>query len=103
MDNLLVAFAKWHKDEGVEVEQEIEDEITKTLPMFDSADGTHSKWVTPFPGASESLGVLLMLSEDECADLMCAWEEAQEGDMTSGAFIAGWLAHFMKFIDTACS
>jgi hypothetical protein len=95
-------FEEWFADEGKTVEDEVGAAIQKSMPLFDSADGIHAKWVTPHEGADESLGVLLMFSHYEIADLLCAWEEAKEGDMNGGGYVASWLHTFMSFVDAAC-
>jgi len=95
-------FEEWLEIEGKSVAEEIAGDVEISMPLFDSADGIHAKWVTPFQGADESLGVLLMFSHHELADLLCAWEEAKEGDSNGGSFVAGWLHTFMSFIDAAC-
>ena len=95
-------WEEWVSTEGKTVEAEVATEVQKTLPLFDSADGIHAKWVTTHEGAEESLGVLLMFTHYEIADLLCAWEEAKDGDMSGGTYVASWLHTFMSFVDGAC-
>ncbi len=95
-------WKEWLDNEGKTVEEEVGREIQKSMSLFDSADGIHAKWVTPHEGAEESLGVLLVFDHYEIADLLCAWEEAKEGDMGGGSYVAAWLHTFMSFVDAAC-
>ncbi len=102
-DDLDALWDEWLSEGGSEIEQEIEEEIVKNWQEFSLLDGTHAKWVFNREDEDEDvLGILLVFSADEIADLMSAWDDARDGDMTAGAFVAGWLSHFFHFVDGAC-
>jgi len=94
-------WISWMDDGGSIVEQEIEEEFRKNFSVFEIADGTHAKWVKHEGAPEEELGVLIVFTPDELSDLVCAWQDAQDGNMVAGSFVAGWLGHFMDFMDKA--
>lgn len=94
-------WISWMDTEGGIVDQEIEEEFRKNFSMFDMADGTHAKWIKRDGELEEALGVLVVFTPEELSDLLCAWDDAQGGNMVAGSFVAGWLGHFMEFMERA--
>jgi len=70
-------------------------ELERTSGIFDVEDGTHAKW------NGQRLGVLTVFTTDELIALMCAWEEAENGNWLAQKEVLIWLEKWMEFI-TCC-
>ncbi len=102
-EDLDAQWDEWLSEGGSLIEQEIEEEIVKNWKDFSLLDGTHAKWIFNRDEEDDDvLGILLVFSADEIADLMCAWDDARDGDMSAGSYVANWLSHFFHFVDGAC-
>jgi len=101
MEDLEEKWALWMTQEGKIVEDDVEQLFIQNRNIFEIDDGTHAKWVKNANNESSRLGMLLVLTIDEVAELTCAWEDAQDGNMNAGSFVAEWLNHFMAFMDAA--
>mgnify|MGYP003313293308 FL=1 len=102
-EDLEDAWLAWHSEVGHELGAEIEKNFRSTFHLFDLLDGTHAKWIqSRSDDEDDYFGILLVFSEEELAELMTAWLEAQEGNMRAGASVANWLSTFFQFIDGAC-
>ena len=78
-----------------ELQAGIATELERTSGLFDVQDGTHAKW------NGERLGVLTVFSSDELIALLCAWEEAENGNWLAQKEVLIWLEKWMEFI-TCC-
>ena len=102
-DDLDAQWEEWLSEGGSLIEKEIEEEIVKNWQEFSLLDGTHAKWIFNKENDEDDvLGVLLVFSPEEIADLMTAWDDARDGDMSAGSYVASWLSHFFSFVDEAC-
>ena len=101
MEDLEEKWSLWMAEAGQTVEREVEEEFLRNRNLFEMDDGTHAKWVKEDPDAEERLGILMVFTPEEVSELVCAWQDAQDGNMGAGSFVAGWLGHFMDFIDIA--
>jgi len=101
VEDLEEKWASWMAEDGESVEREVEEEFLRNRNFFEMDDGTHAKWVKNSPDDEERLGILLVFTPEEVSELVCAWQDAQDGNMGAGSFVAGWLGHFMEFIDIA--
>ena len=101
MEDLEEKWSSWMAEAGQTVEREVEEEFLRNRNLFEMDDGTHAKWVKEDLDAEERLGILLVFTPEEVSELVCAWQDAQDGNMGAGSFVAGWLGHFMDFIDIA--
>lgn len=101
MEDLEERWASWMAEGGQALESDVEEEFLRNRNTFEMDDGTHAKWVKNHPSDEEQLGILLVFSPEEVSELVCAWQDAQDGNMSAGSFVAGWLGHFMEFIDIA--
>ena len=72
--------------------QGISDELDRTSGLFDVQDGTHAKW------SAETLGVLTVFNTEEIVALLCAWEEAADGNWLAQKEVLIWLEKWMEFI-----
>ena len=75
-----------------ELQQGISDELDRTSGLFDGQDGTHAKW------SAETLGVLTGFNTEEIVALLCAWEEAADGNWLAQKEVLIWLEKWMEFI-----
>ena len=75
-----------------ELQQGISDELDRTSGLFDVQDGTHAKW------SAETLGVLTVFNTEEIVALLCAWEEAADGNWLAQKEVLIWLEKWMEFI-----
>ena len=102
-DDLDAQWEEWLSEGGSLIEKEIEEEIVKNWQEFSLLDGTHAKWIFNRENDEDDvLGVLLVFSPEEIADLITAWDDARDGDMSAGSYVASWLSHFFNFVDEAC-
>ena len=101
VEDLEERWASWMAEGGQALESDVEEEFLRNRNIFEMDDGTHAKWVKNSPEDEEQLGILLVFSPEEVSELVCAWQDAQDGNMNAGSFVAGWLGHFMEFIDIA--
>ena len=102
-DDLDAQWEEWLSEGGSLIEKEIEEEIVKNWQEFSLLDGTHAKWIFNRENDEDDvLGVLLVFSPEEIADLITAWDDARAGDMSAGSYVAAWLSHFFNFVDEAC-
>ena len=91
-----VAWSSWFASPVREELQEgIATELERTSGIFDVEDGTHAKW------NGQRLGVLTVFTTDELIALMCAWEEAENGNWLAQKEVLIWLEKWMEFI-TCC-
>ncbi len=75
-----------------ELQAGIATELERTSGIFDVQDGTHAKW------NGEQLGVLTVFNSDDLIALMCAWEEAENGNWLAQKDVLIWLQKWMEFI-----
>ncbi len=101
MKDLDEKWTTWLADTGNRLAEEVEEQFLKNRHIFEMEDGTHAKWVKSKDYEEERLGVLLIFNLEELSELCCAWEDAQDGNMMAGSFVAGWLGQFMAFVDRA--
>jgi len=89
-------WADWMAEQGLEIEDEIEQTLLSSKGLLDMDDGTHAQWI------NGTLGVLLTFDLDEVDHLLDAWEEAEDGNMIALATLLQWLHGFSAFLK-ACT
>ena len=78
-----------------DLQEGIATELERTSGIFDVQDGTHAKW------NGKRLGVLTVFDTDEVIALLCAWEEAENGNWLAQKEVLTWLEKWMQFV-TCC-
>ena len=68
------------KENGKEIEDWVSDSLEETREVFEFADGTHAKWVSP-----NELGLLITFEIDDVIDLLSAWDDAHAGSFEAAS------------------
>lgn len=89
------AWASWFAGPvREELQADIAEELDRTCGVFDVQDGTHAKW------SENTLGVLTVFNTDEIIALLCAWDEAADGNWLAQKDVLIWLEKWMQFISS---
>jgi hypothetical protein len=89
-------WANWMAEQGLDIEDEIEQTLLSSKGLLDMDDGTHAQWI------NGTLGVLLTFDLEEVEQLLDAWDQAEDGNMIALATLLQWLNGFSTFLK-ACT
>ena len=88
-------WADWMAEEGLAIEDEIQETLVSSRGLLDIDDGTHAQWI------DGTLGVLLTFDLSEIHSILNAWDAAEDGNMVALATLMHWLQGFSGFLE-AC-
>tara|TARA_R100000995_G_scaffold17867_1_gene7182 strand:+ start:6724 stop:7038 length:315 start_codon:yes stop_codon:yes gene_type:complete len=78
--------------QGLDIEEEIDQEIQANKFRLDMDDGTHAQW------DGESLGVLIVFDRGEPEEILKSWEDASRGNLVALTALFHWLESFSFFL-----
>jgi hypothetical protein len=78
--------------EGLDIEEEVSEEIRSNITRLDILDGTHGQW------HDEHLGVLIVFNGDEARNIVKHWKESAKGNLISLTCILNWVEGFSYFL-----
>ena len=85
-------WAEWMAIEGLDIEEEVADEIRSNITKLDMLDGTHGQW------HDETLGVLIVFDNDEARNIVKHWKESAGGNLLSLTCLLNWVEGFSYFL-----
>jgi hypothetical protein len=78
--------------QGLDIEDDIHNEIQENKFRLDMDDGTHAQW------DNENLGVLIVFEAGEPESILNSWDEASKGNLIALTGLFHWLESFSLFL-----